>query len=181
MAIKKHLHKIFILFISVFLVFWLSSCVGGETKTAEKVLLEMIRSEKSLPAGQIYSIKSSPGAPDYLSESLLGALYGDGSFPEALGRAEDIALRLSSGIYCFELAVFLCPTMRDAREVADLCLRRIDSMEHFLSANSEKLGIDPLCSENIKNAKVTVVGRYAIMAVSPNAEECIKGAKNAIS
>jgi hypothetical protein len=54
-------------------------------------------------------------------------------------------------------------------------------MEHFFNANSEKLGIAPVCQENIKNAKVSVVGRYAIMAVSPNADECIKGAKNIIS
>lgn len=181
MAIKKCLHKIFILFISVLMVFGLSSCASSEAKSAEKVLYEMIRSEKNLPAGQVYLLKSTPGAPDYLSESLLSALYGNGTLPEAMGRAEDISMRLSSGIYCFELAVFLCPTVRDAREVADLCLHRIDSMKHFLSANSDRLGIDPLCLENIKKAKVTVIGRYAIMAVSPNAEECIKGAKNAIS
>ncbi len=180
-ATKKYLHKIFILLLLLLLVLELSSCMGGQAKDAKKVLYEMIRAEEKLPAGKLYTIKSAPGAPDYLSKSLLTALYGDGSFPEVLNKAEDISLRLSSGIYCFELAVFLCTSHGDAREIAELCLRRIDTMEHFVNANSKKLAIDSACIENIKNAKVTVVGRYAIMAVSPNAEECIKAVKNAIS
>ncbi len=181
MAIKMCKRRIIIYFLAILLTFGFSSCASGEPKSAERVLMEMIRAEKNLPAGKIYTHKSSMGAPDYISESLLAALYGDGALPEVLGRVEDMALRLSSGLCCFELAVFLCPTVRDAREIADLCLGRIDSMEHFVNANYEKLGISPSCAENIKNAKVTVVGRYAIMAVSLNAEECIKGAKNVIS
>ena len=183
MEIKSRLIKILLVFLTSLLIWGLTSCEFGEIRSAEKVLYEMIRAEKDLPAGKIYSMKSTKGAPDYISESLLSALYGNGNeeLPQALERAEDMALRLSSGISCFELAVFLCPTVRDAREIADLCLARIDSMKHFFNANSEKLGIHESCAENIKNAKVTVVGRYAIMAVSPNAEECIKSAKNAIS
>lgn len=175
--------KILMVFLAFLLTFAFTSCSSKDPISAEKVLSEMIRAEKDLPAGKIYSMKSSMGAPGYISESLLSALYGDGSgkIPEVMGRAEDMAFRISSGFCCFELAVFLCPTARDAREIADLCLGRIDSMEHFLNANSEKLGISESCRENIRNAQVTVVGRYAVMAVSPNAGECIKGAKNAIS
>ncbi len=180
-ATKNSLCKFSVFFLSVLLVLGLSSCAYGKTYDTKKVLYEMIKSEEKLPAGNIYSFKSSPGAPNYISSSLLSALYGEGSTPEVLSNAEDISLRLSSGLYCFELAVFLCPNTRDANEIADLCLRRIDTMEHFFNANSEKLGIDPACLNNIKNAKVAVVGRYVLMAVSPNAADCIKGAKNIIS
>ena len=181
MAIKKILKRFFAVFLLIFVTFGLFSCGAGEPMSAQKVLTAMLSAEKELPAGKTYLLKSSKGSPDYISESLLAALYGGTAFPEAHGRTEDMALRLSSGLCCFEMAVFLCPTVRDAREIADLCLGRIDSMEHFVNANSEKLGISPLSVENLKKARVNVVGRYVIMAVSPNADEAVKGAKNAIS
>ena len=180
MAIKSILRRIAFIFLSFLLALGLTSCNAGEQRSAENVLFEMLRAEKELPAGKIYTMKSSKGAPDYISESLLASLYGEGKLPDVMSQAEDMAFRLSSGFNCFELAVFLCPTARDAREVASLCLGRIDIMEHFVNANSDKLGISDACAENIKNARVTVVGRYVLMAISPNAEECIKNAKKLV-
>ena len=178
----KTLLRIFSIFsLFILLVSFFSSCAGRREADTSAILSEMIKSEKSMPVGKLYSMKSTPGSPDYISPSLLAALYGEGNSSEAFAGAEDISLRLSSGIYCFELAVFLCRTTSDAHEIADLCLRRINMMEHFLNANSEKLGIDPVCRENIKNAKVKIVGRYVLMAVSPNAAGCIESAKNIIS
>lgn len=181
-SMTKRSRKMLILFLAlVILLSFFSSCRIGNAPKACDVLSEMLAAAKGLPVGSFYSSKSEKGASNYLSESLMTALYGTDSFPEVFARAEEIAVWLSSGIYACEFAVFLCSNRRDAEEISDLCLGRIDTMRHFINANSERLSLDPSGSENLKNAKVKVVGQYVIMAVWKDADISINAAKELIS
>lgn len=169
-------------FIALLLVLpLLSSCLMIKTPDASAVLTEMLKVEKQLPAGRRFTTKSTPGAPDHLSEAMLNALYGADTFPEVFDRVEEISLWLSSGLRACEFGVFLCASRRDAEEVAELCLGRIDTMRHFINLNSEKLSLDSSSAENIKNAKVAVYGRYVVIAVSSKAEKAISAASGMIS
>lgn len=158
----------------------LSSCFA-ENKDTSLIIKEMLSLSADLPAGRIYTTKSTPGAPDYLSESLLSALYGTDKYPRVFSRTESISIRLSSGLSTCEFAVFLCGTKKDAAEIADLCLGRLDTMRYFVKSNSQKLSLSDTNLTNIENGIVTIVGRYVIMVVSPNAEKAVDAAKEIIS
>ncbi len=158
-----------------------TSCGRNDRPKTDAVLGAMLSCVNDLKAGTVYTTASSPGAPDYLSESLLEALYGHGDFPDVLGRAESISLRASSGLYAEEFAVFLCSSSRDTEEIADLCLGRIDTIRYFINANSEKLSLDANISVTLDNAKVIISGHYVVMAVSKDASIAIAAAKELIT
>lgn len=144
----------------------------------------MLSASKNLPVGRVYTTKSTPGSVDYLSSSLLGTLYGtsDANYsPKSVfSRTESISIWVSSGFYATEFAVFHCPNDKDAAEIADLCLSRIDSMRSFINANSQKLSLDET-KTTLDNAKVKIIGEYVIMAVCVEAEAAIEAAKEVIS
>lgn len=105
-SMTKRSRKMLILFLAlVILLSFFSSCRIGNAPRACDVLSEMLAAAKGLPVGSFYSSKSEKGASNYLSESLMTALYGTDSFPEVFARAEETAVWLSSGIYACEFAV----------------------------------------------------------------------------
>lgn len=164
-------------FLAVLLaVLCLASCDTGGNVGASEVLRAMVNSQKSLPAGAYYTTKSSVGAPDYLSPSLLAALYGNGEMPPVMERAE-CASYISSGLYAYEFAVFACVSERDTAEIADLCLARIDAIRFFWNANAERLSLDTSQADGIAKARVIIKGRYVIMALSDDAERAARAAK----
>lgn len=144
----------------------------------------MIAVSKNLPAGRVYTSKSSPGAVDYLSSSLLGMLYGTSgenySPKSVFSRTESISIWVSSGFYATEFAVFHCKNDKDSAEIADLCLSRIDSMRSFINANSQKLSLEE-SKITLDNAKVKIIGEYVIMAICEDSEAAIEAAKEVIS
>ncbi len=173
--------KIAVLIIVIIILSILSSCFAGRDPETSAILSEMLSGAEDLPVGRMYTKKSSPGAEDYLSDDLLAALYGSGDAPDVFERVEGISLWTASGFSACEFAVFLCSSRRDTEEIADLCLGRIDIMRHFISSNSEKMSLDSSIKARLDTAKVTIIGRYVIMAVSDDAELVIKTAKAMIS
>lgn len=168
--------------LSVFLLLpMLASCFGGKAPETSEVLSAMTSAQSSLPAGNYYTTKSSPGAPDYLSDSVFAALYGSGESPAVMKRTESVSAYISSGLYAFEMAVFLCVSERDTAEIADLCLSRIELMRTFYNTNARRLSLDMSAKENIDNAKVSIIGRYVIMAVCGDAKRAVEAAKDLIS
>ena len=165
----------------IIIALFLTCCGKNNRPKTDAILCAMLSCAKELKAGTVYTTASSPGAPDYLSEGLLEALYGHGDFPDVLGRAESISLRASSGLYAEEFAVFLCRSRRDTEEIADLCLGRIDTIRYFINANSEKLSLDSDISAALDNAKVIISGHYVIMVVSKDPSVAIAAAKELIS
>lgn len=140
----------------------------------------MVSTQKDLPAGAYYTTESSVGAPDYLSPSLLGVLYGNGEMPGVMERVECAAAYISSGLYTSEFAVFVCYSERDTTEIADICLARIDIMRRFYNANAGQLPLDAKSKDKIAKAKVVKKGRYVIMALSDNPERAVEEAKSCI-
>ncbi len=173
---KKILLSTYIL-LSLFL---LSSCFGTTDMGTSEIVRAMLNTQSNLPAGKLYTTLSTPGAEDYLSSELLRALYGtEGSF-DAFGNAAEIAIRAASGLHANEFAVFRCRSRRDAEEIADLCLARIDTIEHFIRLNSDVLGVPDSDLLSAENAKVTIYGKYVIMALSKDADAAIEAAKDII-
>ncbi|MBE6538301.1 MAG: hypothetical protein E7671_02420 [Ruminococcaceae bacterium] len=165
-------------FLLVLLLF--SSCSAVSDVSSEHVLAAMISSAKDLPAGKIYTTASSPGAPDYLSQDLLTALYGSGDYPSVFERTREISIWTSSGLYAVEFAVFFCNTDRDTEEIADLCLGRIDDMRRFVNENSDKLSLEQSVIKGLDGAKVIIAKRCVIMAVHSSASIAIDAAKEEI-
>lgn len=173
--------KIFFIITLLLILPLISSCLMDRQYDTAKILEEMLKSEKSLPAGSRFTTKSSPGAPDHLSEGLLTALYGTDKLPEVFKRTEEISLWLSSGLQACEFGVFRCSDRRDAREIAELCLGRLDTMRHFINLNTDKLSLDLTSIKSLKNATVTIHGSYVIVAVSERADTAISAASAMIS
>ncbi len=171
-----------IYFSSVILFFaLLTSCYSGKDISCSDILSEMSAAAGEMPSGRVYRTDSTPGASDYLSPSLLTALYGNGELPPVLTRVKSEALRASSGLFTCELAVFECNSRRDTEEVADLCLYRLDTIRHFLNLNSEKLGLSDKNFNAVQNGRVEIAGKYVFMAVCEDSEKAIRAAKAFIS
>ncbi|MBQ8005265.1 MAG: hypothetical protein IJ303_03025 [Clostridia bacterium] len=167
--------------ILLFSLLLLTACSVNKLPSAEEIVAEMLRSQSSLPIGKLYTKSSSPGAADYLSDSLLSALYGREELPDVFERAESIAIWTASGFDSCEFAVFLCKTKNDAEKIADLCLCRIDIMNHFIRSNTKKLSLDTQIINRIEKAKVDIAGRYVIMVLSDDTDSAIKAAKKIVA
>ena len=106
---------------------------------AEEVLAAMqavmTRTAQPLPDGLLYRRTSSPGSPDYLTDTLFTALYGraaEGLFREdgegGMAAVGDGALFLSVAPYPCELAVFRCSDTDAIPTVVSLCRGRMDTV-----------------------------------------------------
>ncbi len=178
---KSLIIRYFLAFLAATVLIFAVSCQKAEGPGSDEILKAMIKSAKDLKTGSVYTTLSSPGASDYLSDNLLLALYGRGQTPDVLKRTFSISLRTSSGLYAEEFAVFHCGSSRDREEIFELCLHRIDSICHFINANSQKLSLDSGINATIDNAKVIILGDYVIMALSKNSDAAIKAARELIS
>lgn len=179
--LSKNARLLVSLFLAICILPFFSSCNSQQDVSSADLLSAMLSASKNLPAGRIYTTKSTPGAPDYLSDDLLASLYGTDGYPSVFGRIKEISIWTCSGFYATEFAAFLCNTSVDAEEIADLCLGRIDDMRRFLNENSAKLSLDAYAVSGLNSAKVIITGRCVIMAVCADADTALNAAKEAIS
>lgn len=130
--------------------------------------LEAVRAlyenELSPPAGIIYSTEAREGERDHLSPELLSAAYGIQIDQSGIISA---ALFLSSSGEPCELAVFYCKSRSNAEDVALFCRSRLDTILKNAASAAKFSGI-PLDEylEAVRNAAVTVSGRYVSLIIS---------------
>ena len=126
----------------------------------------MTNAEISLPAGKIYWSGAEKGEDDYLSASLLNALLGSGMTATLRESWLDIALFLSLGESPSEFAVILCRDRDSAIDTAKLLNLRLSAVKATKKA--------PEYKEMTENAKVTVIGNYALLIISSDSEAALK-------
>lgn len=158
--LKQTLILLFIFIITVASV----SCAEKEIDTAE-VVRAMMNSDCELPTGILYRKDSSPGSPDYLSESLLASLYGSGESPDVFERVNSGCVFLTSGKTITEFSVFACVSVADAEEIASLCRRRGRILKYNIDGEFSAFVYD----------------KNAIFAFCETSEACTKSIKAAKS
>lgn len=159
-------------FFIVIVLFSFVSCGRRELPLCEDVLNEMMDAEVGLPAGKTYSLRATRGENEFLSESLINSLYGEGGVPPMREGWLDIALFMPLSAHPCELAVFLCNSSDTAKDTARLLCRRLDIIR-VARGGEQYVSI-------IDNAKIAVVGNYVLFIVSSDSENCLKAAKKAL-
>lgn len=158
--------------IILLILFTFSSCAEWEMPSCRDVLGEIIAAEIGLPAGRVYSSKADEGEDEYLPDSLVNVLYGNGSRPVMADGWLDIALFLPSSSHPCEIAVFLCNSEDTATDTARMLLRRLDTLR---TANG-----DSELVSYFDTATVTVMRNYVLFLISSDVESAVKTAAKII-
>lgn len=164
------MRRIITLILALMLLLAAVSC-GKSTPPipCREILLAMADAEPSLPAGRFYSLSAAEGESEYLSDSLLRALYGEHGAVEGW---LDCALYLSVSERPCELAVILCRDHDTASDTARLFGARLGAIRITVT--------DPDYGRIVTDAKVTVLGNYVLFLVSSDSEAVLQAAKDVI-
>lgn len=165
--------KILLISVLATLLFAFPSC-GIREVNSYAAVRAMLTCEKELPVGTLYTSHSSPGSRDYLSESILTALYGVDSCPVVFERVSERSVWITSGFSAFEFAVFDCAVPADAEEIASLCIRRAESIEYSLRRDGNE------DTANARKYETYIYGNTVIFAFSTTPASCISEAKKAL-
>ncbi len=150
----------------------LPSCAQKEALSCRQLLQAMTDVEIGLPAGKYYSLSAVEGESEYLSESLLIALYGNGELPRVTEGWLDCALYLPLLDHPCEFAVIYCRDRDCANDTARLLCARLGVLKNAKTA--------PEYKEMLDNAKVIVTGNYALLIISSDSETAISAFKKAL-
>ncbi len=161
-------------FVIIFLVSSLFSCstVGAVHTPCREVIDAMTAAEIGLPAGKYYSLAAPEGDAEYLSDSLISSLFGNGSYPAVAADWLDCALYLSLGNHPCEFAVILCRSRDAAEDTARLLCSRLSAIRITKT--------DPQYAEILENANVSIRGNYALLIISTDTKNALSAAKKAI-
>ena len=154
------------------LPFLLASCVNTATPpSCRDILTALIDSEVRLPAGSIYSLSTAPGDKEYLSPTLLTALYGNESSEKILEGWLDCALFIPFSAHPCEFAVVYCRDRDTAEDTARLFTARLNHIRNAKSA--------PEHEQMLESASVTIHKNYVFFIISQNEKEALAIAKDA--
>lgn len=158
----------------VFLLYSLFSCsaIKKVHPLCREVLSAMASSEIGLPAGKYYSSSAPKGDTEYLSDTLIASLFGNGSLPEVTKDWIDCALFLSLNQSPCEFAVILCSSRDAAEDTAMIFHSRLAAIKITKIASEY--------AEMIANASITITENYAIFIISTDPEAALKSAKKVI-
>lgn len=150
------------------MLFCLSSCSRKESPppTCRELLVAMTECEIGLPAGRIFCLTAQYGSEEYLPDSLLSSLFGNGNAPEICESWQDCALFFALNDHPCEFAVIRCKSRDSALDTAKLLSNHLASAR-LLKGNNEYFD----------KAKVTVIGNYALLIVSSDPDCAIKAVK----
>ena len=166
----KRAAAVFFAFLS--LIFCLSSCTARKNDSppsCREILAAMIESEVALPAGKIYCATAPFGSDEYLAESTVASIVGNGKMPEVCKSWLDCAFFLAVKDHPCELAVIYCQNRDAALDTAKLLTTRLASSK-LLKGNSDYF----------ENAKVTVIGNYALLIVSSDPDAILRVVKRIV-
>ena len=149
--------KIFLIILLVMCFAFSVSC-SAKRPSCRQALGTLIESEVGLPAGKIYDMSAIEGDFEFLPESLLCALLGNGAMPAVRDSWIDGALFLSLGTHPCEFAVFLCDSRDAAQDTARLFCSRIDSVK-TLKGGGEY-------SDMLENTRVCIIKNYVVLIIS---------------
>lgn len=145
----------------------LPSCTEQKAPPSCRELISVLaEAEVGIPAGRFYSMDAPSGDGEYLSDSLLSALFGGGSYPKVAEGWLDCAFFLSLGDDPRELAVILCRDRDVAHDTATALSARLSAIKLTKT--------DPQYEMMLQNASVTLVGNYALLFISSDCKTALK-------
>ena len=150
----------------------LCACSSAEKTPCREILTAMTDAEVGLPAGTVYDARADRDGDRLPSESLLGALYGNGKMPPVSDSWLDCALFLSLSEHPCEFAVFLCNSHDAAVDTARLLCSRLDVIK-TLKSNGEY-------GSMLDGARVTVIKNYALLIISSDSDNAERVAKKTV-
>lgn len=154
------------------LISLLTSCANGKkAPSCLSVLEAMVDAEVGLPAGRIYSLSPDEDG-DFLSESLIKALYGNGSLPAVSASWIDCATFISTLGHPCELAVVYCTDRNAAEDTARLFGSRLNSLRALKS--------DEQYGNMLDHAQISICGNFVLMIISSDPDNALKIAKKLI-
>ncbi|MBE6684305.1 MAG: hypothetical protein E7592_01480 [Ruminococcaceae bacterium] len=154
------------------LISLLPSCTNEKkAPSCLSVLEAMVDAEVGLPAGRIYSL-SSENTDGYLSESLIKALYGNGSLPAVSESWIDCAVFISTLGHPCELAIVYCADRNAAEDTARLFGSRLNSVR--------ALKVDEEYGNMLDFAQISICGNFVLMIISSDPDNALKIAKKLI-
>ena len=143
----------------------LTGCGARDGVSAVALVSEMLSFEGDCPHGVLYDSSVEEGTHGYFSESLCAALYGDGKMPTEWEYVEEFAVFLSTSERPLELTVFVAVSHDGAERLAALCARRLAVLRRYYRGTD----FEPYTA----SARIVMLGRYVVMAVSADAEGAI--------
>ena len=166
--------KVAALFFASFIILTaLTSCKNeGTSVSCRQILDAMTACEVGLPAGKVYDRSAAEGEDEYLTESLIAALFPSDGTAEIVDGWLDCAFFFSLGEHPCEFAVIYCKDSDTALDTARLLSAHLDSVKLLKSNGSYTSYLD--------NASVTVMGNYALLIISSDAANALREAKKVI-
>ena len=159
-------------FLCILLTFQtLTGCSHTLPCTAE-VLYSMTDAESGLPAGRIYLSGASESSENFVPDSLLKAMYGEGKAPAESEGWIEFALFAPSGKHPCEMAVFLCRDNASSIDTGKMLCRRLDAVKHAWA--------DTKYSACVNDAEVIILENFCILIVSSDVEKAKKAATSLI-
>ena len=141
--------KLLLLLLTLLFLF---SC--GREYTCAELLSRMLRvSGGGSENGLLYVAEAVEGDVGYLSRENADLLYGEGAYGAYFSLLEDFSLFISAR-EPQELAVFKCRSASDCEAVAQMCLRRADSIKIALRGTAYE--------ERAKGISVEIHGRAVV-------------------
>ena len=154
--------KFFCVFVCILLAFsTLTGCSHELPNTAE-VLYAMTDAETCLPAGRIYLSGAPEGSENFVPDSLLLAMYGEGKAPAESEGWIEFALFAPSGKHPCEMAVFLCRDNASSIDTGKMLCRRLDAIKHAWA--------DTEHSAYVNDAEVVISKNFCVLIVSSDTE-----------
>ena len=158
------------LFFSILILFFsFSSCSNKKSSSTScrDVIIALTSCEVGLPAGSIYCLTAEYGSDEYLTDSLISSLLGNGKMPEICESWVDAAFFLALKDHPCEFAVIRCHDRDAAIDTAKLLAARL--------ASSRLVKGD---SDYFDDASVTVIGSFALLIISSDRDKALKIAKS---
>lgn len=143
--------------LAVLLCMSLLACQRRE-QSATARLQDLMHGAQTLPTGIVYHKDAEEGSKEYLSPSLIAAMYGENADEEYFPMISDYAVYLSSFAEPYEIAVFCCYSATDAEEIAKMCLARLDILRVALATSAYR--------EMLSCAEVRIEGRSVILYIA---------------
>lgn len=157
------------------LIIPLTSCVySDEIIPCYDIVSSLTEIEIGLPAGKIYSSSAKEGEEEYLPDTLLASLLGDGKQLPLFDSWIDCALFLPSSNHPCQIIAILCDTPTSAKDTARLLSRRLNALRSAYKASNGG-GISRPSAENgaavdtaayLDNATVMINRNYVLLIIS---------------
>ncbi len=155
--------KYLAIFLIILLLIPLYGCADRAAPSCRDILQSLTDCEIGLPAGRVYSLTAVEGEEEYISPTLLAALF---SAPAQTVKGWiDGAFFLPSHADPCEFAVILCDSPATVSDTARLLSARLTAIRKLKNTDEHRAILE--------EAKVLVKGNYVFLIISRDTENAL--------